>query len=624
MCGICGFTGYKENRTTILQNMMSAIRHRGPDEDGFFESDGISLGFCRLSIIDLEKGNQPLHNESGRMSMVFNGEIYNHQELRNSLEKKGHIFSTASDSEIVLHGYEEYNLAIFDMLRGMFAFALWDSEEKRLFAARDFFGIKPFYYAVIGECFVFASEIKSILQFPGCPKKVNERALEQYLSFQYSVLDETFFEGIYRLPPGCCLFYENHHLEIKKYFKPDLSPEDIDGEKWLVEKMEQVLQASMERHMVSDVEIGAFLSGGVDSGFLAAGLPGRKVFTVGFMGERGRYSEIERAKELSEALSLEHYTRIITKEEFWDAIPDVMYYMDEPSGDAAAIALYFVAEEAAKHVKVVWSGEGADELFGGYNIYLEPEALKWMAWIPAKLRKGISHIAKFFPDIKGRDYLIRAGIPVEERYIGNAHIFNTQERRQVLRKATDALSTKQLLWNQYQQLLHLKSMSKMQQIDICNWLPGDILQKADRMSMAHSLELRVPYLDYDVYELAKKLPETVKIKKRQTKYLFRKVAGLRLPPGTANMKKLGFPVPIRLWICEEPWQSEIREAFTGEAAMRFFHEKKLLDLLDQHMNGKQDNSRKIWTIYMFLVWYCVFFEEGSRKEKNLFKAAQHL
>lgn len=607
MCGICGFIGDQNGKEEILKKMLDAIRHRGPDSDGTFIAENASLGFCRLSIIDLENGDQPMYNEDNSLSMVFNGEIYNYQELRRRLTEKGHIFITDSDSETLVHGYEEWGADLPQRLRGMFAFAVWDAGKSRLFAARDFFGIKPFYYAAIDGCFVFASEIKSILQFPGCPREVNEEALEQYLSFQYSVLDETFFKGIYKLPPGSFLTYKNGHLEIKRYFSPSLFPKKTKMKEEFGKLMERALEESISMHKISDVEVGAFLSGGIDSGYLAASLPGAKVFTVGFFDEQNRYSEIRQAKELSETLDLEHHTKVVTKEEFWKAVPRVMYYLDEPSGDAAAIALYFAAQEASKYVKVVMSGEGADEFFGGYNIYLEPDALKWINWLPEGLRKKIGNAAKKLPDVKGRDYLIRAGASVEERYIGNASIFSTEERRGLLRRDTGAVSTQQLLKEQYNQAAYLDTMSKMQQIDLNTWLVGDILQKADKMSMAHSLELRVPYLDRKVFDLVKRFPVKAKVNKHQTKYLFRQIAEKKLPEKSTKVKKLGFPVPIRVWITQEPWLGKIKEAFTSEISRRFFNEGKLLELLQEHVEEKKDNSRKIWTVYMFLVWYQVYF-----------------
>lgn len=607
MCGICGFVGKRKDKEAILKDMMRVIRHRGPDAEGRFLNDEASFGFCRLSIIDLETGNQPIFNEDGSICLVFNGEIYNYKELRHELEEKGHIFSTETDSEVLVHGYEEYGENMLLKLRGMFAFSIWDFVHKRLFAARDFFGIKPFYYSIVDGCFVFASEIKSILRFPGFEKKVNEKALEQYLAFQYSALNETFFKGVFKLNPGYFLTYEEHDIKIHKYFTPDLKPEKMSDEE-AEQKLEQVLDKSLKKHLVSDVEVGAFLSGGIDSNYLAAGIGKGRTFTVGFGGKDNFYSEIQSAEKLKKMYPLKSSTKVIEKEEFWYAVPKVAYYLDEPSGDASAIALYFVAKEASKHVKVVLSGEGADEFFGGYNIYREPDALKWVSWIPEGIRKKIAYMAEEMPDIKGRDYLIRAGIPVEERYIGNAHIFSTKEICQLLRKSRDVLPANVFLRKQYEMAKELNTMERMQQIDINNWLSGDILQKADRMSMANSLELRVPYLDYDVFDFARRMPQEDKIRKHQTKYMFRKVAAKKLPDEIVNRKKLGFPVPIRIWMKEEPWRSEIEKAFVSEGAEQFFNTGILLDLLEKHVKGKEDNSRKIWTVYMFLVWYHVYFE----------------
>ena len=608
MCGICGFIGYQKDEEQIIRCMLEAIRHRGPDGQDVRVQGGATLGFCRLSIIDLDGGMQPMENETKDMALVFNGEIYNYRVLRKQLEEKGHVFTSHSDSETLLHGYEEYGEKLLDKIRGMFAFAVWDEKKKTLFAARDFFGIKPFYYSVIDGCFVFASEIKSILEFPGYQREVNTEALEQYLSFQYSVLDETFFKGIYRLPAGCFLKYENGQVHVTRYFDPILTPKNIHNEKKLQERLEKALTHSVRCHMISDVEIGAFLSGGVDSSFVAEQFSGKKAFTVGFMDMQSKYNEIEAAADLAEKLELEHHTKIIGKEEFWEAVPKVMYYLDEPSGDASAVALYFVSEEAAKYVKVVTSGEGADELFGGYNIYLEPEALKWMKWIPKKIRRSIGKQAVKLPEtVRGRNYLIRASKDVEERFIGNANIFSTEERRKILRKASGAQETDAFLQKYYDKTAGLKDIDKMQYIDLTCWLEGDILLNADRMSMAHSLELRVPYLDKEVFKAAQIMPAKMKTRHNQTKYLFRKVTEKYLPAESARKKKLGFPVPIRVWLREDPYYDKVKEAFESEAARKYFHTEELLKLLDEHKSGQKDNSRKIWTVYTFLVWYRIYF-----------------
>lgn len=617
MCGISGFTGDITNKENILASMMEEMKHRGPDSAGKHIGSKIALGFRRLSIIDLENGTQPMRNEDGNLTLVFNGEIYNFQDLRRELEQQGHVFATRSDSETLLHGYERYGEDLPDHLRGMFAFVLWDEAKETLFAARDFFGIKPFYYAVVDGNLVFASEIKSILKFPGCPRVLNREALEQYLSFQYSPLNETFFKGIYKLPPGSCLTYKDGALDIRQYFDPLLSPKKAANDALLIDRMDKVLKDSITRHMVSDVEIGAFLSGGVDSGYIAANFSGHKAFTVGFLNRNNHYSEINLAGKTAAGLGLAHHTKVISRDEFWDSVPDVMYHLDEPSGDAAAVALYFVAREASRHVKVVTSGEGADELFGGYNIYLEPHALKILTRLPGCIRRSLGRLAQKLPDVKGKNYLIRASMDVEERFIGNACIFKDKEKKALLRSPTDSPSSAELLTPMYQKAAHLKDMNKMQYIDLTNWLPGDILQKADKMTMAHSLELRVPFLDRDVFELARHLPENAKIRKHKTKYLFRKVAERYLPHEDSARKKLGFPVPIRLWLKEEPWYREVKTAFTGETASELFHTEKLVELLDEHKAGKRDNSRKIWTVYAFLIWHRIFLEPSAHERSNL-------
>lgn len=611
MCGICGVIGAVEEREKILNRMMKVMEHRGPDGGDTYYTDGVMLGFRRLSIIDLDSGMQPMQNEDGSMILVFNGEIYNYQILKKMLEQKGHKFGNASDSEVLLHGFEEYQKGMLEKLRGMFSFAIWDEKRRSLFAARDFFGIKPFYYALIGDAFVFASEIKSILEFPGYEKQVNEEALEQYLSFQYSVLPEkTFFKGIYRLLPGHYLVYENRELKVTRYFDPSLEPDRRGRLADRMRDVEDMMRRSVERHLVSDVEVASFLSSGVDSSLIAAMSGCKKTFTVGFAGEGEKYNEITYAKNLADTLQIENMQKYISQEEYTEAIPKVMYYLDEPSGDSSAIALYFLSQEAAKHVKVVLSGEGADEMFGGYNIYLEPKALRVLDWLPMGIRKRIARSAKRLPEgMKGRNYLIRAASPLQERYIGNAYIFHAQEREALLKrsKPQQTQKPKEFLEDVYARAAELPDSEQMQYIDLKYWLPGDILQKADRMSMAHSLELRVPFLDIDVFRVARRIPHRMKTRHYTTKYVLRKVAAGYLPKSVSRKKKLGFPIPIRNWMKEDVWYNQIRERFEGETASHYFHTEILVELLDRHREGKEDNSRKIWTVYAFLVWHEVFF-----------------
>ncbi len=609
MCGICGMIGETKDKEKVLARMMKVMEHRGPDGGDTYASDGALLGFRRLSIIDLDTGMQPMVNEDGSMALVFNGEIYNYQTLRKVLKQKGHEFRNSSDSEVILHGYEEYQKELLGKLRGMFGFAVWDDKKKSLFAARDYFGIKPFYYAVVENTLVFASEIKCILEYPGYQKKVNEEALEQYLSFQYSALPETFFKGIYKLLPGHYLTFENQELKVGRYFEPTLDPGAKESESAMIAETRKVMNQSVKRHLISDVEVGSFLSSGVDSSLIAALSKCNRTFTVGFAHEGDKYNEITYAKELSKKIGIENQCKYISREEFKEAIPKVMYHMDEPLADASAVALYFLAQEASKKVKVVLSGEGADEIFGGYNIYLEPKALGWSRWIPLKVREKLASAAERLPrHMKGRNYLIRAARPLSERYIGNAYIFTADERKRLLRRKKEGPKPNELLKKEYDKMRGLPDSDQMQALDLVYWLPGDILLKADKMSMAHSLEVRVPFLDKDVFEVARRIPHSLKTKKYTTKYVLRKVADEYLPEQVAKKKKLGFPIPIRNWFKEEDWYQQIKTAFTGETAAKYFRTKRLVRLLEEHRSGREDNSRKIWTVYAFLVWHQVFFE----------------
>ncbi len=609
MCGICGIIGETKEKAYVLERMMKKMEHRGPDGGDTYIGDRAMLGFRRLSIIDLDAGMQPMYNEDGSMVLVFNGEIYNYQALRQMLTQKGHQFQNDSDSEVLIHGYEEYQKDLLDKLRGMFGFAIWDEKKQRLFAARDYFGIKPFYYTLIGDTLVFASEIKCILEYPEYQRKVNEKALEQYLSFQYSVLTETFFEGIYQLMPGHYLVYEKGEVKVSRYFDPVLLPDMHKKEAKLTAEVKKVMEQSVRKHLVSDVEVGSFLSSGVDSSMIAAISGCKQTFTVGVANEGSLYNEITYAKKLADELKVKNHSRFIERDEFKEAVPDVMYHLDEPLGDASAVALYFLAREASKQVKVVLSGEGADEMFGGYNIYREPLALSPVSFIPKRIRRKIAVLARRLPEhVKGRNYLIRAGHSVNERFIGNANIFSTAERKKLLRREASGISPRKLLKEEYKKIEHLTDSDQMQSIDIRYWLRGDILQKADKMSMAHSLEVRVPFLDRDVFETARQIPWKLKLKKHTTKYLLRKVAADYLPDVVSHKKKLGFPIPIRNWIKEEDWFGEIRAIFTGEAASRYFHTEYLVELLEEHKAGKKDNSRKIWTVYAFLIWHQVYFE----------------
>lgn len=608
MCGFVGFTGQLAQGESVLKNMMDAIIHRGPDSAGTHIDENISLGFRRLSIIDLDSGTQPMYNETGDIVIVFNGEIYNYQELREELINKGHVFSNNADTEVLIHGYEEYGEDLLKRLRGMFAFVIWDSKKKKLFGARDFFGIKPFYYAVVDGQLVFASEIKSILMYTPYKKEMNKDALENYLTFQYSVLPETFFKGIYKLMPSHSITFENGKVDIKRYWEPVFEPDENTRLNELVDKIDNAMQDSIKKHKISDVEVGSFLSSGVDSSYVAACFKGDKTFTVGFDYEK--YNEIDYAKALSEKIEIDNYSKLISTDEYWNILPTVQYHMDEPLADPSAVALYFVSKTAAEYVKVSLSGEGADEFFGGYNIYREPFSLRPLTRLPKPLRKFMGAVASAVPfKIKGKNYIIRGSKDVEERFIGNAFLFNEKDREKILKNPSGRYNHMELTKPYYDKVKHLDDTTKMQYIDIHFWLIGDILLKADKMSMANSLEVRVPFLDKEVFEVARHVPLKYKVTKENTKYAMRQAAHRYLPDMVAEKKKLGFPVPIRIWLRDEKYYNVVKEAFTSKAAEEFFKTDEIVKLLDEHKNGKNDNSRKIWAIYMFLVWHKKFFED---------------
>lgn len=621
MCGIAGFMGQVENRADVIRNMTEVITHRGPDSDGFFTDDNISMGFRRLSIIDLGAGHQPIYNEDKSLVLTFNGEIYNYKDLRKELIAKGHKFYTDTDSEVLVHGFEEWKEDMLPKLRGMFGFAIYNTKDNSLFIARDFFGIKPMHYTQIGNDFVYASEIKSILEYPKFEKKFNRKALDSYLSFQYAVPPETFFEGVYCLMPGHYLWYKDGEVETTRYFEARFNPDEEMTEEEAVDRIEKIFENSVNAHKIADVEVGCFLSSGVDSSYVSTYFADQKTFTVGFdFGEK--YNEISWAKNLSEKIGVEHHTHLISSEEFWDAVPTVQYHMDQPLADPSCIALYFVSRLASHYVKVVLSGEGADELFGGYTCYNDPRVFKiYQTIVPHCIRKAIRAICRKLPDIKGRDYLIRACDKLEERYIGNAFMYDYKQKQELLKDPSIATRPQDLTRKYYYRCRKYDDVTKMQYLDINMWMVGDILLKADRMSMANSLELRVPFLDKEVFKVASSLPTKLRCNKHNTKYAMRKAAVRHMPEATAEKEKLGFPVPTRVWLRDEKYYNVVKTKFKGKTAEKFFNTDVLVSWLDSHFSGKEDNSRRVWTIYVFLVWYDIYFDEDSEKVE---KPVNHL
>ena len=603
MCGFVGYINKEENKEANIKRMTDLIAHRGPDDEGYYTDNNIALGFRRLSIIDLNTGSQPIYNKDKTKIIVFNGEIYNYQELREDLIERGYEFITKTDTEVILHGYEEYKEEILNKLRGMFAFVIYDKNTNEIFAARDFYGIKPFYYAPMDNTFLFGSEIKSFLIHPDFKKEFNRKMLEYYLTFQYSVGNETFFKNVYKLMPGHYLKYKEGNLEIEKYYSLEFEEDDtLSYEEWK-KGIDERLKDSIRAHKISDVEVGSFLSSGVDSSFIAASSDVDKTFTVGFSDKK--YSEISYAEDLSKKINTENINKVITKEEYFKNLSNIMYYMDEPLADPSAVALYFVTKIASENVKVSLSGEGADEIFGGYNIYQESFVWPWYYKIPYPIRKVVSSIASLLPAHRGLNFLVRRGKKLEDRFVGNAFIFDNKEIKKIISFKRETKSFKELTEEYYIKVTDKDDVTKMQYIDFNFWLIGDILLKADKMSMANSLEVRVPFLDRPLIDYARKIPTQYKVDKYKTKKIFRDIANETLEDKVADKKKLGFPVPIRVWMKDNDVYNTIKNRF--EKANDFFNTKKIIKLLDDHKNGKKDNSRKVWTIYIFLLWYDIYF-----------------
>ena len=619
MCGFVGFVGKqkKEEKKKIIKNMADAIIHRGPDSDGYYCDDNIALGFRRLSIIDLEGGSQPIYNEDKTKVIVFNGEIYNYQELKEELLKKGHIFKTNTDTEVLIHGYEEYQENLFPKLRGMFAFVIYDTKTKELVGCRDHFGIKPFYYYKKGHDFMFGSEIKGLIPNPNFIKEINDKALKMYLIFQYSVFEETFFKNVFKLKPGHYFKYKNGSLEIKQYFEIKYNKVNKPYDDFKKE-IKEILANSIKYHQItSDVEVGSYLSGGVDSSYVVSVAKPDKTFSVGF--DEAGFDETKMARDFSKLMNVQNYSKYISKEDFFKSLPKVEYYTDEPHANLSTVPLLFLSELARSQVKVVLSGEGSDEMFGGYNEYLEPVPVQIYMNLPGFIKKPIASIAKKLPHFPGKNTIIKYSKPFCERYIGHAQVMDEQEANRILAPhLKDDMTTTDVLMPYYEKVKHKNDVLKKMYIDMHFWLPQDILLKADKMTMANSIELRVPFLDKEVWNVANKIPTKYLIRKKKTKEIFRSIADEEMPEEWSKRRKLGFPVPFSKWIKEEKYYKLVKKQFNEKYVEKFFDKNVINQLLEEHYEGKQNNGRKIYNIYIFLIWYKVYFiEETYEKTKKI-------
>ena len=612
---MCGFAGYINNYATfdkmaVIKAMADRIVHRGPDDAHYYVDEDISLGFRRLSIIDLEGGRQPILNEDGSLVLLFNGEIYNYQSIREDLLKAGHVFKTKTDSEVILHGYEEYGKKVLDRLRGMFAFIIWNKQTKELFGARDIFGIKPFYYYKKDGEFLFGSEIKSFLSHPKFEKELDEDMIPLYLSYEYIPDERTIFKNVKKLPGAHCFTYKDGKLEVERYYHIRYNIEEDKSLEYWEDAITKEFSESVAMHQISDVEVGCFLSSGVDSSYvvkeISKGTKKVKTFSVGY--EEEKYSELPYAQDFSSVIGVQNIANKVSADEFFDAVPEIQYFMDEPLPNPSEIPLYFLAKNARKYVKVVLSGEGADELFGGYPMYLAGGHFdRYAHKVPRPVRKALGTVARHAPSFKGRNFLIRGAMEPYQRFMRANYVFQSAERQKYLKRPIATKLPEEYSKRYFDEVPNLDEPTQLQYVDMHTWMIYDILLKADRMSMANSLELRVPFLDRKMLELSTRIPTRYRAANETTKIALRGAAIKQLPERTANKKKLGFPVPLNDWLREDKYYNKVKAAFQSDIAEKFFVTDELMKLLDDHKNGRALNMQKIWSFYTFILWYEQFF-----------------
>ena len=625
MCGLLGMlaaTGNVDKYVDALERSLPCMRHRGPDAAGTWHDGDAAFGFNRLSIIDLEHSHQPLRwgpeDQPDRYAMTFNGEIYNYVELREELKGLGYTFHTEGDGEPIVVGYHHWGKNVVNHLRGMFGIVIWDTHTKTMFAARDQFGIKPLYYATTEAGTVFASEMKCILEMAdeiGLELNLDRRAIEHYVDLQYVPEPESLHANIRRVESGCTVTLRpGEDVVAERYFKPRFPVQQVNQgeEQQLFDRIAEALEDSVAKHMRADVTVGSFLSGGIDSTAIATLAkrhnPDLLTFTTGF--EREGYSEVDVAAESAEAIGVEHIVKIVSPEEYAESIPKIMWYLDNPVADPSLVPLYFVAQEARKHVKVVLSGEGADELFGGYTIYKEPLSLAPFEKVPSPLRRGLGKLSQVLPEgMKGKSLLNRGSMTMEERYYGNARSFNFEQMQRVIPWAKREWDHREVTAPIYAQSEDFDPVARMQHLDLFTWMRGDILVKADKINMANSLELRVPFLDKEVFKVAESIPYDLKISHGTTKYALRKAMEQIVPAHVLHRKKLGFPVPMRHWLAGDELYGWAQDTINESQTEDIFNKKEVLEMLKEHRDGVSDHSRRLWTVLSFMIWHGIFVEK---------------
>lgn len=601
---MCGFVGIINNKNLDnIEAMTKAIGHRGPDAVNYDHAINYALGFCRLSIIDLNaRSNQPMIDESRGISLVFNGEIYNYKILRDQLKNKGHEFSTESDTEVVLRSYEEWGDDFVHHLRGMFAIAIIDGN--KLVLARDHFGMKPLYYGYADDgALVFGSEVKGLVAYKNMTREINASELFSYLELQHMAGDNTMIKNIKRLPHGSIGIVNNinesKEINIKKYFSFKLTDEINDLDE-AVALIQEAVRESVDLHKNADVPLGTFLSGGIDSSYITALTMPEYTFSVGFKSADNKFDESVHARELSEILGIKNRTEIIDPSEVLNKLDDIIYYLDEPQANLSSIPLYFLSKLAREEVTVVLSGEGADELFGGYDGYRTADSLSKYMKLPRALRKFNGGLANIIPNQSIKHKLKKGAMDENEIFIGQANIADGDQVREIITKAyKNGYPASQETKKYFNGSSKIKSK---QLVDLNVFMQKDIILKGDRMSMANSLEVRMPFLDLGVYDVASKLTDDLKLQAGLTKYALRMAAKENLPEEWYNRPKKGFPVPFRYWLQEDGFYNKFKEVFTSPETAEFFKRDQLMKLLDDHKEGRARNHRRLYSVYVFMVW----------------------
>jgi asparagine synthase (glutamine-hydrolysing) len=624
MCGICGFVSsnnYSLSGGDILKRMLASIRHRGPDDEGSLIDGNFVFGVKRLSVIDLVSGHQPIHDEKKRFWAVSNGEIYNYRELRGSLREKGHVFYTNTDTEVIVHLFEEYGRDCASRMEGMFAFAVWDSMEKELFLCRDRFGIKPLYYSSLPSGFVFASEPKAILEFPGVSREIDLASLDEYFTFEYVPAPRSIFKDIRKLPAACQLTFKSGGIKINKYWDIDLSVKDHSmSESRASDGILALLTDSLRKYLRSDVPSGVFLSGGIDSGLIAALSSGLargndlKTFSIGF--EDDSFDESSYSRRVARLYRTRHFNQIFNCQDLISLVPEAAGFLDEPLADASFFPTYLLSRFARKDITVALSGDGGDELFAGYPTYQAHKLAGYYNRVPALLRGRLDSLARILPvsmrnfsfDFKAKKFVSAYSLPEGKRHIAWMGSFMPGDKALLYTGSLkagipDAGAAERVINDYLAGCGQAELLDRMQYLDMKTYLQDDILVKTDRASMANSLEIRLPYLDHRLVEFVFSLPQRMRLKGFDSKYILKKAAGPFLPAGILNRRKKGFGVPIASWI-----RGDFKELILDLLNEDKIRKQGLLDhgyvsgLLDQHFRGKADNRKKIWTIFMFELW----------------------